>query len=178
MMGTTTRRDATRCCKFTMGRVKPGVLDALGVQVSANGIVAGLAGPVWEARLCLETHKDSDRLLHGSHGREAPRPRKRAYFQVPHLVLGRPSRGEKTDGRERHGPRSTSPVSPRPARICDTHPQPQTDRNRHRLRESDVTLPGWGANLGWRQESRDTVHSGRQPPGRVSAVTSDHIVMM
>lgn len=107
-----------------------------------------------------------------------PGPRKRAYFQVPHLVLGRPSRGEKTDGRERHGPRSTSPVSPRPARIYDTHPQPQTDRNRHRLRESDVTLPGWGSNLGWRQESRDTVHSGRQPPGRVSAVTSDHIVMM
>lgn len=44
-----------------------------------------------------------------------PGPRKRAYFQVPHLVLGRPSRGEKTDGRERHGPRFTSPVSPRPA---------------------------------------------------------------
>lgn len=37
--------------------------------------------------------------------------------------------------------------------IYDTHPQPQTDRYRRRLRESDVTLPGWGANLGWRQET-------------------------
>lgn len=62
--------------------------------------------------------------------------------------------------------------------IYDTHPQPQTSRYRPDTvsRESDVTLPGWGGEP-W-METGDTVHSGRQPPGRVSAVTSDHIVMM
>lgn len=165
-MGTTTRRDATRCCKFTMGRVKPGVLDALGVQVSANGIVAGLAGPVWEARLCLETHKDSDRLLHGSHGREAPRPQKRenisrclTWYLVEHLGGGRQM--------EERGMGHVPPVLSRlvQPQIYDIHPQPQTDKNRRPSQRVRCHAAGMGANLGWRRErSRDTVHSGRQPP--------------
>lgn len=175
MMETTTRRDATRCGKFTMGRGKGGVLDARRGQVCANGIVTGLAGPAWEVWVCLDTHKDSDRLLHGSHGWEAPRSQttqhtSRCLWQTTYL--GRKRIAE--NGNMVHVP----PVSPRPAPDLRTHPQPQTSRYRPDTvsRESDVTLPGWGGEP-W-METGDTVHSRRQPPGRVSAVTSDHIVMM
>lgn len=100
-----------------------------------------------------------------------PGPRKGSTSQVPHLVLGRPSREEKTDGRGTlawstfHQPRLVQP------QIHDTHPQPQTDRYRRRLRESDVTLPGWGANLDgdrrhrpfWEAASRSSVSRDQSP---------------
>lgn len=142
-METTTRRDATRCGKFTMGRGKGGALDARRGQVSANGIVTGLAGPAWEVWLCLDTHKDSDRLLHGSHGWEAPRSQttqhtSRCLWQTTYL------------GRERIAENGNMvrvpPVSPRPAPDL-RYTSPASDKqvpSRHRLKRVRCHAAGMG----------------------------------